>query len=184
MVKEKGVTVVDELTKTATIEDKIDVDVDGELVNSGDKFKIAPEVAQIAQELIIKYHQHLRGANIRYLFRYGPWSNKKRETQGQAVKVSGVNHFLTGLDFIILINADVWEQLNEKEKVALVDHELEHCCKEDDKFYLQGHDVEDFIRVIRRHGFWSPNLKAVKHEAVQGMLNLVVDEKPKLEIIN
>jgi hypothetical protein len=49
---------------------------------------------------------------------------------------------------------------------ALVDHELQHCCKTEDKqgnpvWYIQGHDVEDFVSVIRRNGLWSNALMAM-----------------------
>lgn len=145
-----------------------------------DKFEPAPEVEQIARQLIAQYHNHLINAKIKYLFRYGPWTSKKRETLGKAVKVSGVNQFLTGLDFIIMINAEVWGQLEYKEKVALVDHELEHCCEEDDKYFVQGHDVEDFLAVIKRNGFWTPDLKKIEAEAVQGKL---FDEERRLEVV-
>lgn len=144
-----------------------------------DKFEPAPEVERIAWNLIKKYHNHLINANIRYLFRRGPWTSKKRETLGQATKVSGVDQFLTGLDFIIMINVAVWNQLDQKEKIALVDHELEHCCEEDDKYFIQGHDVEDFLAVIKRNGFWSPDLKRIEAEAVQGKLF----EERRLEVI-
>ena len=154
--------------------------LESEVFETNDKFEPAPEVERIAWELINKYHNHLINAKIKYLFRYGPWTSKKRETLGKAVKVSGVNQFLTGLDFIIMINAEVWDQLGYKEKVALVDHELEHCCEEDDKYFVQGHDVEDFLAVIKRNGFWTPDLKKIEAEAVQGKL---FDEERRLEVV-
>lgn len=150
-----------------------------EVQEVNDKFEPAPEVEQIARQLIAQYHNHLVNANIRYLFRRGPWTSKKRETLGQATKVSGVNQFLTGLDFVIMINIEVWSQLDQKEKVALVDHELEHCCEEDDKYFIQGHDVEDFLAVIRRNGFWTPDLRRIQDEAVQGKLF----EERRLEVV-
>jgi len=79
-----------------------------------------------------------------------------------------------------MINAEVWEMLTPKEKVALVDHELEHCCQEDDKYFIQGHDVEDFLAVIKRNGFWTPDLKKIEAEAVQGKL---FDEERRLEVV-
>ena len=150
-----------------------------QIIEADDKFEPAPEVERIAQHLIVQHHGHLINANIKYLFRRGPWTSKKRETQGKATKVTGVNEYLTGLDFIIMINIEVWDQLSAKEKVALVDHELEHCCEEDDKFFVQGHDVEDFLAVIKRNGFWSPDLKRMEAEAVQGKLF----EERRLEVV-
>lgn len=154
---------------------------------TGDKFTPAPEVRRIAWDLVPKYHPHLINAKIEFVFRHGPWTSKKRETLGKAVKVSGVNQFLTGLDFVIMINAEVWEMLTPKEKVALVDHELEHCCQEDDKYFIQGHDVEDFLAVIQRNGFWSPDLRKVEHQAIQGKLfedeTGEIKEERRLEVV-
>lgn len=151
-----------------------------EVSESEDKFEPAPEVEKIARDLIAKYHGHLINAKIKYLFRRGPWTSQKRETLGKATKVSGVNQYLTGLDFIIMINIEVWDQLNDKEKIALVDHELEHCCEEDGKYFIQGHDVEDFLAVIKRNGFWTPDLRKIENEAVQGKLF----ENTRLEAVN
>jgi len=126
----------------------------------------------VARRLIAKHHSHLVEAKIKYLFRTGSWSTQKRETWGKAQRISGQQAFLTGLDFVITVHMDVWEQLDEKERIALVDHELAHCCKgEDDPegnptWYIQGHDVEEFISVIRRHGLWRPSLKKID-KAVQ-----------------
>lgn len=152
------------------------------LEDKEDKFEPAPEVESIARDLIYKYHSRLVNAKIKYVFRHGSWTSKKRETLGQAIKVSGVNQFLTGLDFIIMINAEVWCMLNDKEKIALVDHELEHCCEEEGKYFVQGHDVEDFIAVIKRNGFWTPDLRKLENEAIQGKLFDIKEER-RLEVI-
>jgi hypothetical protein len=50
---------------------------------------------------------------------------------------------------------------------ALLDHELQHCSAGTDDagnkvWYIQGHDVEDFHAIIRRHGLWSPALKKIE----------------------
>jgi hypothetical protein len=105
------------------------------------------------------------------LFRTGNWEVKKRDTWGQAKKVGKEVNFLTGYDFIVTIHRDVWEQLSAEHKQALMDHELQHCSAGTDDagnkvWYIQGHDVEDFHAIIRRHGLWSPALRKM-----EGMLN-------------
>lgn len=130
-------------------------------------YDASDEVIALAKKLIEDHHGHLVEANIKYLFRTGNWEVKKRDTWGQAKKVGKEVNFLTGYDYIILLHQDVWEQLQPEHKEALLDHELQHCSAGTDDagnkiWYIQGHDVEDFHAIIRRHGLWSPALKKIE----------------------
>jgi hypothetical protein len=141
-------------------------------------YEASEELEELARELIQEHHGHLIEADIKYLFRTGNWEVKKRETWGQAKKVGKEVNFLTGYDFIIIIHQAVWEQLNDKEKRALLDHELQHCSAGTDAagnkiWYIQGHDVEDFYAIIRRHGLWSKMLR--KMESVLNQIELELD---------
>lgn len=124
----------------------------------------APEVEEVARKLIADHHGHLVEARIRYLFREGAWSSKKKETWGNAQVVTGAQKHITGLDFIITINKEVWEHIEPHQRMALVDHELTHCeCGEPDAkgnptWFIQGHDVEDFARIVKRHGLWNEDI--------------------------
>jgi hypothetical protein len=161
-----------------------------------DRYEEAPEVEKVAQKIIGKYHSHLVEAKIHYLFRKGPWTAQNRETWGKAAKVTGVNHYLTGFDFIITVSRDVWDELTESQREALVDHQLEHCNKDTDsngnpKFNIIGHDIEDFVSVIDRHGFWTPDLAKVKENDMQGKLfdkdgetEEAEPERPHLQAVN
>ena len=127
-------------------------------------YEVSEELETIARELIQDHHSHLVEARIKYLFRTGNWEVKKRETWGQAKKVGKEVNYLTGYDFIVTIHRDVWDQLEGKEKRALLDHELQHCSAGSDDagnkiWYIQGHDVEDFYAIIKRHGLWSKSLR-------------------------
>lgn len=146
------------------------------------EFREAPDVEAVAQRLIAAHHPHLAKAHIGYLLRSGGWLAKGREVWGQAHKVSGKEAFLTGLDFVIVINAGVWAALNDPQRAALVDHELAHCrggeiVRGKRQWYLCGHDVEDFADIIRRHGLWRPDL-AKFHVAVEEheQLSLLAEE--------
>jgi len=69
-------------------------------------------------------------------------------------------------DFIITLAADYCAQCSDLDFCALVEHELYHIAQETDefgapKFYrdsglpklkLRGHDVEEFVGVVRRYG--------------------------------
>lgn len=140
-------------------------------------YEASESLEALARELIQKHHGHLIEANIKYLFRTGNWEAKKRETWGQAKKVGKEVKYLTDYDFIITIHRDVWEQINDDERRALLDHELQHCCAGTDDagnkvWYIQGHDVEDFYAIIRRHGLWSKALRKMESLLNQTELDL------------
>ncbi|MEW6171871.1 MAG: putative metallopeptidase [Bacillota bacterium] len=119
----------------------------------------APAVELLAKGLIQEYHQHLVLAKIKYLFREGPWSSQKKETWAKAYKVSDRDKFLHGYDFLVVINDDVWKELDLSARIALVDHELAHCGVGENGWCVWPHDVEDFIAVVSRHGAWMETVK-------------------------
>ena len=117
------------------------------------------EPINIARELIGTYHRHLAGAQIAYLWRIGKWMKKGVIELGKATKLSGHNKLLAGYDLALIINKDRWPTLTEPQKRALVDHELSHVIRSENGGYaIRGHDVEDFISIVERHGFWSRGL--------------------------
>lgn len=136
------------------------------------KFRIAEEVQEIAARLINDVHDHLAEARIIYLFRAGDWKSKGKVTLGQAGKVPEQWQYLTGHDLVVIINGDAWPALSDRQKVALVDHELCHFEKTitdggDPKWCLVSHDVEEFTGVIQRHGLWSSDVEDFVSEAQQ-----------------
>jgi hypothetical protein len=144
-------------------------------------YDASEDLESLARDIIQEHHSHLVEANIKYLFRTGAWEAKKRDTWGQAKKVGKEVNFLTGYDFIVTIHRDVWEQLSPEHKQALLDHELQHCSAGTDDagnkvWYIQGHDVEDFHAIIRRHGFWSPALRKMEGLLNQTELDLEPEE--------
>lgn len=131
------------------------------------KFFDAPEVKEIAHELIPRHHPHLVEARIKYLFRRGNWTSKGRTRLGQAVKVSERDRVIHGYDFVVIINYDYWPALDEDQRRALVDHELCHCERNEDaqgnpKWNIRAHDVEEFQEIVRRHGLWKPDLQQLE----------------------
>lgn len=152
---------------------------------SESKFDPAPEVQQIAEELIPKYHQHLVDfdVRIRYVFANKTPKSKGREVWGTCRKISGLNAFLEGQGdgdepfFVVTISRDVWDVLPHDKKVALVDHELCHAwaevkqAKEEAdadaeieqdnpvKLSVKPHDLEEFSCIVRRHGLWREDIE-------------------------
>lgn len=124
-------------------------------------------------------HTHLIDANIRVLwassgfvkqgrlvlgqaeqvmFRAGGWQKSRQEQQMR-------EWFGEEPDFLITLAADYCAECSDAEFCALVEHELYHIAQKTDEYgapkfkqdgtpslYLKGHDVEEFVGVVRRYG--------------------------------
>lgn len=154
----------------------------------------ARPVEEVAEKLIAEHHDHLSGVPIRYLFREPTAKSKGRLVFGKARKVGGLNAHLVALAvdeelgddppdfFVVEIAAQVWEALNEQQRVALVDHELCHFdveepedVDEDRKLRIVGHDLEEFTEVVQRHGLWRDSVEAFAKAAAGAQLEFDLD---------
>lgn len=124
-------------------------------------------------------HVHLMDADIAFMWASSAFSKKGRTVVGQAEQVmfrsSGWQRarqeqqmrewFGHVPDFIITLAADYCAECSDLEFCALVEHELYHIAQAEDEFgvpkfgkdgmpklVLRGHDVEEFIGVVRRYG--------------------------------
>jgi hypothetical protein len=141
----------------------------------------AIEVADIARELIKKYHSALGEAKIVYLFRDKAPKSKGKVVWGTTKKTSPIEKALTGYDFVIWVSEDIWVGIDANKKHALVDHELSHCgLDENGNWTTLEHDFTGFNAVLRRYGYWSGDLKRMKKSIEQMSL---FDEEPKLEAV-
>lgn len=148
------------------------------------KFFPAEEVKSIAEDLIPKYHRHLIGVRIDCLFSEEVSSRGGKEVWGSMRKVTSLAAYLGaeksdqahGINnpfFVLTIAQPVWDKLENKDRVALVDHELCHGAVEVDdmgesKLSTACHDVEEFRCIIERHGLWRPDVKKFVESANAG----------------
>jgi len=146
------------------------------------KFREAPDVKRIADELIPQHHEHLllQADEIRYVFRSDTPISKGRFVLGKARKVGGLSCYLANAEpeapngfedheiadmFVIEISEAMWDQLSAAGRIALVDHELCHRAMDVDeaegtvKRAIRGHTVEEFTEIVHRHGLWRPELE-------------------------
>lgn len=154
-------------------------------------YTLAPDVRDIAQDLIVNYHQHLMNVRVEYLFMDKTPVSKGKATWGRMRKVTGLSAFLSTIPhedklmgfnydivdggdicnqpfFVMEVSAEIWGQLDDKQRRALVDHELSHCWRdEDDQLVLLSHDIEEFAGVIKRHGLWRPDLEMFMEKSGQ-----------------
>jgi hypothetical protein len=127
-------------------------------------------------------HAHLAEAHIGYLWTIVENTRKGKQVIGQCEegKPQGamgkwsraraeqqvIEWFGTTPDFIITLDAGYCLQCGDAEFMALVEHELYHAAQDVDEFgapkfhkmtgepvfTIRGHDVEQFIGVVRRYG--------------------------------
>lgn len=112
-----------------------------------------------ASESFAKKGRYVLGQAEQVMLRAGGWQKARMEQQmhewfGRIPK------------FIITLAADYCSQCSDLKFCALIEHELYHIAQEVDefgapKFYrdsglpklcMRGHDVEEFIGVVRRYG--------------------------------
>jgi hypothetical protein len=82
-------------------------------------------------------------------------------------------------DFLLTFSAPDCARLDDRAFCALVEHELYHCAQKLDRwgspmfnrdtgapiFAMRGHDVEEFVGVVRRYGVTSSDVKALVRAA-------------------
>lgn len=119
----------------------------------------APEhILAVARRVIEEHHSRLKTARIGFLMRSeAPYSNA-RYTYGKARKVSDEQKVHVPFDFVIWLAKDKYMAMRPEQREALIDHELCHCRWNEDTLdaSIRPHDVEEFLEVIQRHGYWWP----------------------------
>ncbi len=134
---------------------------------------------KMAEGLISKYHPHLVGIKIAYLFKQrddpsmAPKPKRLREGRrfvlGKARRVTKIYQPLLDqhYEFVIEFDRDQWQLLALDQQVALVDHELSHCGVDVQGCYMKQHDIEEFRGVVERHGLWKDDIKPFVQSAEQ-----------------
>jgi len=108
---------------------------------------------------------------------------------GKCVKVSDFQKEFADYDFIIVLNKTYWFGFSEPQQLALLDHELSHAATARDRetgeqiidtrgrpvWRVHKHDIEEFSKVVERHGTWKRDLQAFaeamdRHRDSQGDL--------------
>lgn len=135
-------------------------------------------------------HLHLRSAHIGVLWTNVPNSRHGRGVVGQAergkpggsmgkwvrgrIEMQTLEWFGGEPDFVLTFHAEYAAQASDAVFCALVEHELYHCGQERDEFgqpkfhksglpafCIRGHDVEEFVGVVRRYGAIDPGVVAM-----------------------
>lgn len=152
------------------------------------EFHHAAQPEAIGRVLVEAIHSELSAAAIGYLFRERI-KRRDRTVLAQASKAGGkVKHF-SEFDLIIDVNWISWQHLSPLQRVALIDHELCHFCREVTdrgvKYSLVSHDLEEFNSIVRRWGVWKSDIRAfsraLDHAEQLGLWSRLQDEEEEEE---
>ena len=167
-----------------------------------EKYQEAGEPQDIASKLIeeLKEFEHLKAAKVYYLFARKLGRRNGKSVYGKASLANPKINYLTGgCDFLIEIDHDLYHDLNEMQREALVYHELSHCGRKemkkkkkkdgteiptldspptgDDtpefKWCIIPHDLEEFGAVVRRYGLIFPDQQEFISDANEGVTNVL-----------
>jgi hypothetical protein len=150
----------------------------------------------LVSDLYNEDHAHLEDATIGFLWALVPFKDKGRHVlgtaqlgppSGKAWQVAKATQQLNEWygevpDFLITVDGRwAFEHASDLELCAVVDHELYHCHMVLDEngeprvnpvtgrpqWYVRGHDVEEFVGVVRRYGAWNSGLRQMKRALEQ-----------------
>ena len=81
---------------------------------------------------------------------------------------------------MIEVGRNLWDGMTPQQRRALVDHELCHLSVEqdDDGSWVgrtRGHDVEEFVSIIDRHGLWKADVAALASSAAAQLEQLTFE---------
>ncbi len=135
----------------------------------------APEIRDLAQDIIHAHHKHLAEVRIDYVWRSEPVRRRDQLDWGKASKLSGLNAFLAREDekefnltpceppkgfFVIEVYRQGFDMLDDKAKAKVLDHLLSFLSAEEisDKsgrnkisLSVNAPDVYEFLEVDLRH---------------------------------
>lgn len=142
------------------IEDKLKNKKAALLEHLPERWPAGADLVMMAKELIIARHPVAKDAAIAYLLKKKHGEQNGKIVLGSCAKQSPKNKMLHGWDFIIEIAWDMWALCDDRQREALLLHELCHIDKEDERWKIQPHSVEEHIEVVEAYGLWKPDLQA------------------------
>lgn len=151
-------------------------------------YSTADVVERIASGLIPNHHPEIAEARIMYVFVDKSSSKGGRPVWGKVQKLSGVNEWALEHDFLILVAQDKWQELNNDQQIALVDHLLERCTAEVDEqdgsstWKVREPDTQEFASILDRHGAWHEGLTAFVEVAKAVDLDTIAETEGEVNL--
>ena len=145
----------------------------------------APEVEAVAKKLIATAHRRLNDVRIDYYFRSDTPVSKGKYLTAITKKVTTLTSEMANNNgepfFCIVVAEPAWKLISEKQREAVIDHELCHCevktIEGEIKLKLLPHDLQEFNAVVRRHGAYDEDLQKFLQAAHESTLPTLFDDK-------
>jgi hypothetical protein len=143
----------------------------------------AEEAEKIAQNLIANFHPELATARFRFLFKEKASKKGGKPVMGSVKKMSDLMIYLINVDFMVEVPLEIWNDLDNTKRTALVDHLLERCSGEEDeetgdmKWKVREPDVHEFSSILRRYGAWTNELAEFSSVAKELSLDFMTEEE-------
>jgi hypothetical protein len=138
-----------------------------------DPFIQAPEVRALAFDVMSQWEEFaaLRDALARetdplrlaFVFETKPYVEGelvKTHTIAKVTKAAPMWAFLGEVDIVIQFRMPFWEHFDERQRRAVLHHEMSHIEFPRGRLGLREHDVEDFTGTMRRYGPYLPGRRA------------------------
>lgn len=138
-----------------------------------------PDLQRFGDSIAAKYHPaKLADARFNFVFKDGKGTNP---VKAQKVPKMWKDLGVIDADYLLVVNAEIWKELDSEQKEAALDHELCHCKIEitpegEQKYTMAPHDIEDFHEVYERHGDWKNTIDKL----LDSLRKKKEAEKPKL----
>jgi hypothetical protein len=137
--------------------------------------EIGRPIYELLKKIMNAHHEELVRTNARVALAW--CKNWKADvdgivTIGKCKKASELDRELASFDFVILLSQSFWYEANEKQRAALLDHELMHAAVQYDAdgepvvdtrgrqvYRTRKHDLEEFSDIVGRHGCYKRDLE-------------------------
>lgn len=156
---------------------------------------------RMLEQLVAEYHHELQAADARIALAFNTaWQPDVdgRVVLGKCKKATDLDRELAPYDFVIILRKEFWTHalVTDKQRQALLDHELMHAAVKVDKetgevvydkrdravFRIRKHDIEEFGEVVARWGLYKRDLvwfvKQIPTVAEQQPLRETDEPKP------
>lgn len=151
-----------------------------------DRWKAGEEVQDTVKTLIGEAHPHLADIcdDIICIFKEKASRKGGQPTLGKTSKAPALISLLGERDyqFVIELAADTWNELDEAQKKALLDHQLCFIGGEEDeksgemKYHITSPDISYFSSEVERNGHWRPDLSEKEDEESAESENLSLED--------
>ena len=137
--------------------------------------------------LIGEYHPDLVNARIEYVFCE---KSSKRNGVSQFGKVhllSGWKKHFMDMDYLIEVALDLWNDMDDSQRLASMDHLLERCYGEEDdsgevKWKIRDPEIQEFASILSRHGAYHEGLVQFVGVAHSVQIDAIIEEETDVDV--